>query len=259
MITRRLLIAGALGAPVGALAAAARADAARIILSEPAVQTYGPVMAFGDSTSSCFMRDLIRQLKDQQLGPYVFDIQPARSLVRSNPRFPSVLQGLSQARARGFDPAAYVVAAGINDTWYFGRRPDRARSMIDTLLDTIGGDRHVGMLTIYSRKRGSYYYQLNEAMFAAQARWPRLRVFDWAALARRHPEWHRADGVHFTLGGSVQRDKYVTTAMVAMAQIARTASTTTTTTTTTTIGTTTTATTPPGSSSTAPQRPLGLF
>ena len=126
--------------------------------------------------------------------------------------------------------------------------------MIDTLLGTIGEDRHVGMLTIYSRKRGSYYYQLNQAMFAAQARWPHLRIFDWAALAKRHPEWHRADGVHFTLGGSVQRNKYVTTAMVAMAQIARTDSTTTTST------TTTTTTVAPSTSTAAPDRlSLGWF
>ena len=91
-------------------------------------------------------------------------------------------------------------------------------------------------------------------MFAAQARWPRLRIFDWAALAKRHPEWHRADGVHFTLGGSVQRNKYVTTAMVAMAQIARTDSTTTTST------TTTTTTVAPSTSTAAPDRlSLGWF
>jgi len=216
------------------------------MLSDLSTRSFGPVMAFGDSTSSCYVRDLVNQLANQQLGPYIFDIQPARSLIHTNPRYPSVLQGLSQARARGFDPPAYLVAAGINDTWYFARHPDRARNLLDTLLGTIGADRHVGMLTIYSRKRGSYYYQLNDQLFAAQARWPRLHVFDWAALAKRHPEWHRADGVHFTLGGSVQRDKFVTTAMVAMTQIAKAAGSTTTTTTSTT------------TTSTLPHRPLPL-
>ena len=63
---------------------------------------------------------------------------------------------------------------------------------------------------------GGYSYKLmqrwNRELLASCAGYRTMRVFDWAALARRR--WFIADGIHYTSPGYVRRTHVIAQALV---------------------------------------------
>lgn len=250
---RQLLIAASALPAAGVLLDPEAADARPIILSDPRARTYGPIMQIGDSTSGGYISGLNRTLKAKKIGPFRCDIQGARSIDRPSKRFPSAITAVRNARAQGFDPPAYLLALGSNDLWVVKRKKNSAPLMIDKIMEEIGENRTVGFLTLYTVHQSSAP-KFNRALRDAAKRWPNLHIMDWAAVARRHEEWHNKGGVHYTMRGAIQRNRYLADAMIRTVKIAaasRTTTTTSTTTTTTSTTTSTTTTAAPGSTTPA--------
>jgi lysophospholipase L1-like esterase len=92
-----------------------------------------------------------------------------------------------------------VVDLGTNDD------PSAVRTFRSYVLDVLraaGPSRCVIWSTINRPPyNGISYDGYNAALRSLDARYRNLHVFDWAKLARSHPEWFGSDGVHPTSSG----------------------------------------------------------
>jgi lysophospholipase L1-like esterase len=52
----------------------------------------------------------------------------------------------------------------------------------------------------------------NDALARSCAKYPNLRVLNWAAMAR--PEWFIADGIHYTSAGNAARARAIADGLV---------------------------------------------
>ena len=76
------------------------------------------------------------------------------------------------------------------------------RSYVQAVVKAAGPSRCVIWSTINRPPYdGISYAGYNAALASLDARYRNLHVFDWAALARAHPEWFGSDGVHPTNAG----------------------------------------------------------
>jgi lysophospholipase L1-like esterase len=76
------------------------------------------------------------------------------------------------------------------------------RSYVQGVVKAAGPSRCVIWSTINRPPYdGISYAGYNAALASLDARYRNLHVFDWAALARAHPEWFGSDGVHPTNAG----------------------------------------------------------
>jgi lysophospholipase L1-like esterase len=96
-------------------------------------------------------------------------------------------------------PRVIVVSAGTNDD------PGAVSSFARAVRETValaGPSRCVVWSAIVRPPyHGVSYAGYNRALRAVARRHPTLRVFDWDAMARLHPEWFGPDGVHPTATG----------------------------------------------------------
>ena len=53
----------------------------------------------------------------------------------------------------------------------------------------------------------------NEALVAAQARYPNLQIYDWAAVVQ--DAWFQDDGIHYTSAGNAERARLIADALLA--------------------------------------------
>ena len=101
--------------------------------------------------------------------------------------------GLATIRARrGRLGATVVLELGYND------RP--LAGAIDRVMRELRsqGVRRVAWINLSERR--SEYRATNQALSAARARWPELRVLDWRGVSAGHSSWF-IDGVHLTASG----------------------------------------------------------
>lgn len=214
MLSRRQLLAGAIATGSTVLATASPAEAAPIIISDPTVRAYGPVMFMGDSTSSLRYRTMKREIAAFGVGPFRLDLQPGRSISRDFRGRPSAVASVRTARAEGFDPQTYVIALGWPDIirWENNPRPAKTvnaiRDLIIPLLDEIGNDRFIAFFDLYSVTRTSAG-TFNLALRSLAAERPNLHIVDWSSLARRHRWWHKRDGYHYNYTGAKQRTNFI--------------------------------------------------
>jgi hypothetical protein len=96
-------------------------------------------------------------------------------------------------------PRVIVVSAGTNDDP--GRVSGFARIVRETLA-IAGPSRCVVWSTIVRPPyQGVSYAGYNRVLETIAGRRGNLRVFDWVSMARAHPSWFGADGVHPTTTG----------------------------------------------------------
>jgi hypothetical protein len=105
-----------------------------------------------------------------------------------------------EARAReGLLEHVVVVDLGTNDD------PSAVSSFRDYVREVVrvaGPSRCVVWSTINRPPyNGVSYSGYNDVLTVLDARYRNLHVFDWAGLARAHPEWFGPDGVHPTMAG----------------------------------------------------------
>jgi lysophospholipase L1-like esterase len=96
-------------------------------------------------------------------------------------------------------PRVLVVSLGTNDD------PGRVSGFAAIVRETLriaGPNRCVIWSNIVRPPYGGVSYEgYNRALAALQRRHRTLRVLDWVALTRAHPEWLGRDGVHVTAAG----------------------------------------------------------
>ena len=202
------------GVAAASMLGATPAEAAPIIISDPTVRAYGPVMFIGDSTSSLRYRTMKREMAAFGLGPFRLDLQPGRSISRNFRGKPSAVASVRSARAEGFDPPTYVIALGYPDIirWENNSRPTKTvpaiRELVIPLLDEIGDDRFIAFFDLYSVRRTSAG-TFNVAIKSLAAERPNLHIVDWSSLARRHRRWHKSDGYHYNYVGAKERTNFI--------------------------------------------------
>ncbi len=109
-------------------------------------------------------------------------------------------QGASAVESRGTSlERVVVVDLGTNDD---PSQVSRFRSYVRDVVRAAGASRCVIWSTINRPPyNGISYDGYNRALAAVARAHPNLHVFDWAGMARAHPEWFGSDGVHPTNTG----------------------------------------------------------
>ena len=182
------------------------------------------VTHIGDSTSDGLVspeylpnpaKRIAAQYHDVGVGSVRWDISGARSVVEV---LPGQVNGYNAAQAiyRSGFRGCLVIALGTNDT------ADVAVGSNVGLMTRIGrmmAAAHgapVMWVNLRSLLAGGPYSEANmvtwdNTLLKACARYPNMRVFNWAALAKA--KWYISDGIHFTSAGYAARARLIAQAL----------------------------------------------
>jgi len=149
------------------------------------------------------------------VGDVRLEISGARSVVERY-RAPNGNEVASALKASGYE-GCWVLALGVTDAAnvaagsavLYDERIDRMMAVI--------GDDPVLWLTVKtlaseSAWSGPNMPPWNEALLAAQARYPNIALYDWAAIV--DDEWFDPDGIHYTSAGNIERARSIADALV---------------------------------------------
>jgi peptidoglycan/LPS O-acetylase OafA/YrhL len=217
---------GAAGSPGSAAASPSALAAAKVGTTQafPLQTSCRSVAHFGDSTSdglvsADYLPDPALRINAQYADVGVtstrFEIQGGTSIVETilnEPNAYTVAQRLVRRGYRG----CWVLALGTNDTAdvAVGSNVGLA-ARIQRMMSVIGNE-PVMWVNVKSLLSSGPYAEKNmrlwnEALLRACRRYPNMRVFDWAALAR--PQWFIPDGIHYTSAGYAQRSRLIAEAL----------------------------------------------
>jgi hypothetical protein len=143
------------------------------------------------------------------------EISGARSVVERYraPNGPEVAEAL---KADGYE-GCWVLALGVTDAANVAAgAPTPHDERIDRMMAVIGDD-PVLWLTVKTLDTETAWAGVNmpawnEALIAAQARYPNILLYDWAEIVR--DEWFDPDGIHYTPEGNIQRARLIADALV---------------------------------------------
>jgi peptidoglycan/LPS O-acetylase OafA/YrhL len=216
---------------VGSGVGSGSAAAGRGRVPAPGVTPSGPPRTFctavahiGDSTSdgldsADYLPDPALRIRaryhDVGVQHVHLDISGARSVVET---LPGQVNGYDAAKAltrQGFR-GCWVIALGTDDTAdvvvgsYVGRM-----ARIGRMMAAANGDPvlwiNVRTLVASGPYAESSMRAWNAALLRACARYPNMRIFDWASVAR--PGWFISDGVHYTSAGYAARARLIAAAL----------------------------------------------
>ena len=113
----------------------------------------------------------------------------------------TVVRWIGEFRARGLAPRAVVVISGANDVGYPAANDvNRNMQRIETAMKALGNVQVVW--TTIHHNRPDLMAAWNQALVNVDAKYPNLRVCDWAAEVVRHPQYLERDKVHMTVGAT---------------------------------------------------------
>lgn len=174
------------------------------------------VVHIGDSTSeslvsSDYLPDAGQRLPAQYarvgVSRSLIRIQGGTSIVETIDNEPNAYQ-VAQALLRKGYKGCWVLALGTNDAAdvYVGSNVGMA-ARINRMMSVIG-DQPVLWVNVKTLLSNGPYSEANmkrwdEALVAACARYPNMRVFNWAGLAKK--SWFVNDGIHYNSPGSAPR------------------------------------------------------
>jgi hypothetical protein len=182
------------------------------------------VTHIGDSTSEGMVsadylprRSQRLHAQYQRVGARVehLDISGARSIVETLPGQRNAHQVVTKLIRTGYR-GCWVLALGTNDTadvvvGSAVSRPARIRAM----MSAVHGQPVMWVNVISLLSSGSYaehhMKQWNAALLRACARYPNMRVYDWASVAKRR--WFISDGIHYTSAGYRARSRLIARAL----------------------------------------------
>jgi hypothetical protein len=183
------------------------------------------VAYIGDSTSAgmvmpSYLPDPARRLDAQfarvgATSQYI-EISPARSIVETlsgQANAEQVARGLVTQGFRG----CWVLALGTNDTAnIYAGSPVGRMARIEQMMSVVG-DRPVLWVNPKSLLDSGPYAEANmklwdRTLLQACAKYPNMRVFDWASLA--NDDWFISDGTHYTSEGYEQRARLTAASLV---------------------------------------------
>jgi peptidoglycan/LPS O-acetylase OafA/YrhL/lysophospholipase L1-like esterase len=145
---------------------------------------------------------------------YTF-IEGATSIVETLPGTLNAYDGGRRFVQHGFD-GCWVLALGTNDTAdiVVGSTISRA-ARIARMMQLAHGEPVMWVDVKSLRATGPYaepYMQeWNEALLHACAKYPNMRIFDWASVVKNR--WFISDGIHFTSAGYAARAKQIANAL----------------------------------------------
>jgi hypothetical protein len=175
------------------------------------------VAYIGDSTSEGMVLPSYLPDPDQRLGAQYarvgatsqyLEISGARSIIETLSEEQASGYALArELKANGFD-GCWVVALGMNDAAnvYVGSMVG-LETRVSRMMRVIG-DAPVMWITVKTLLDSGPYAEANmqdwnRTVVDACAKYPNVRVFDWASLAQ--DSWYISDGTHYTSEGSRQR------------------------------------------------------
>jgi Acyltransferase family len=202
------------------------AGASQVSARDPARTSCRAVVHIGDSTSEGLTSpDYLPDPRERidaryaEVGVTTFipEISGARSIVETYEGYPNAYTVAQQLIRQGYH-GCWVLALGTNDTAdvYVGSSVSLA-TRIQEMMSLIGSQ-PVMWVTVKSLVAGGPYAESNmlrwdEALLQACARYPNMRVYDWAAVVRN--TWFISDGIHFTSAGYAARADLIAQALAA--------------------------------------------
>ena len=214
--------------PPSSSAAAGRHPASKAASSRPpaARTSCRAVVHIGDSTSEGLISPDYLPRRRQRIAAqyarvgvtrFIPEISGARSIVETYDAQPNAYT-VAQQLVRGGYRGCWVLALGTNDTAnvYVGS-PVSMATRIQKMMSLIGS--HPVMWVNVKSLLGSGPYsesdmqQWNRALLRACARYPNMRVYDWAAAAK--DSWFISDGIHYTSRGYAARGKLIARGLAA--------------------------------------------
>jgi peptidoglycan/LPS O-acetylase OafA/YrhL len=182
------------------------------------------VVHFGDSTSSGLISsDYLPDPAQRMAAQYArvgvrrsqFDITPATSIVETPPGTTDAYTLAQRLRRSGYR-GCWVIALGTNDAAdvYVGSNVGLS-TRIDRMMSAIG-DQPVLWVNVKSLVAHGPYAESNmrrwdEALVEACSRYPNMRVFDWADVAK--DQWFIPDGIHYYSPGYAARAHLIANAL----------------------------------------------
>jgi hypothetical protein len=221
---------GPAGAGAGAGGAAAGAGAATLAGRSSPARTAADlrtscrsVVYLGDATSEGMMSPLYLPDPAQRLDAQDRDVG-VRTVTASIIDANSVVDALS-GPAGGYQAAGsaatgrrdcWVVALGTNDTAAVAAGSGTGRlARIEDMMSAANGRPVLWVNVISLLSAGPYseanMQRWNQALRQACARYPNMRIFDWASVIRMR--WFLNDGIRYTSGGYASRARQVAMAL----------------------------------------------
>jgi peptidoglycan/LPS O-acetylase OafA/YrhL/lysophospholipase L1-like esterase len=155
------------------------------------------------------------------------DITGARSVVEVLPGTTNAQQAVRQLIKQGFH-GCWVLALGTNDTAdvVVGSNVGLP-ARINDMMQVTHGEPVMWVNVISLLGSGPYaetnMQKWNTALTQACARYPNMRVFNWAVLPQR--SWFINDGIHYTSAGYAKRGQYIADGLAEAFPLGRTNST----------------------------------
>jgi peptidoglycan/LPS O-acetylase OafA/YrhL len=216
---------GSRGRTTGGTATTDRSASAATTASDADLRTScRSVVHFGDSTSSGLVSSDYLPDPAQRMGAQygrvgvrhsVLDITPATSIVETPPGTTDAYDLAKDLRQGGYQ-GCWVIALGTNDAAdvYVGSNVGFA-ARINRMMSVIG-DQPALWVNVKSLVASGPYAESNmrrwdEALTAACARYPNMRVFDWADVAK--DSWFIPDGIHYYSPGYAARAQLIADAL----------------------------------------------
>ncbi len=206
---------------------AAKPAAGKTAASLPAAATSGPlrtscrsVAHIGDSTSEGLVSTdylpnwrlrITARYEDVGVQTVYTNITGARSVVEVLPGTTNGYDAALQLRRGGFR-GCWVLALGTNDTADVAVGSNVGlMTRIQRMMAAAHGEPVMWVNVISLLSSGPYaepnMRKWDQTLLRACARYPNMRVFDWAALAKRW--WFINDGIHYTSAGYAQRARLI--------------------------------------------------
>jgi lysophospholipase L1-like esterase len=177
----------------------------------------------GDSTSvGLVSRRLIPDEEEQMPARYravgverfLPEISGGRSMVERLAQQENATEVVERTRAGGFD-GCWVLAVGVNDAANVRGDVAKLSARIDTMMVKIGRAPVLWLTSKTLRGAGAYRNDnmeaWNRALSGACARYPNVRVYDWASEAK--DEWFGEDGIHPNATGFRERAERIAKAL----------------------------------------------
>ena len=185
--------------------------------ASPTMSSCNSVAYIGDSTSEGMVLPSFLPNPEQRLGAQYarvgatsqyLEISGARSIIETlSEKQASGYTLVRELKANGFD-GCWVIALGMNDAAnvYVGSTVG-LETRIGRMMRVMG-DAPVMWITVKTLLESGPYAEANmqdwnRTVVDACAKYPNMRVFDWASLAR--DSWYISDGTHYSSEGSRQR------------------------------------------------------
>jgi len=212
------------GAKQGARAADAASSSSASTPAASLRTSCQAVTHIGDSTSEGMISSdylpnpaqrLAAQYHDVGVGSVRWDISGARSVVEV---LPGQVNGYDAAQAiyRSGFRGCWVIALGTNDTADVAVGSNVGlMTRIQRMMAAAHGE-PVMWVNLRSLLAGGPYSEANmvtwdNTLLKACAKYPNMRVFNWAALAKT--KWYISDGIHFTSDGYAARGRLIAQAL----------------------------------------------